>query len=102
MELSVEVKAKPQPTSELRPLSALIAIVIGLVVWLLPQPAEVSDQGWLMLTMFIGTIAAIIGKAMPLGALSIIAVVLVAASHVTSDDPGTAIKDALSRVTAAL
>lgn len=97
MELrSVGTESKPESTSDLRPLSALIAIAIGVGVWLLPQPAEVSDQGWLMLAMFIGTIAAIIGKAMPLGALSIIAVVLVAASHVTSDQPGTSIRDALS------
>ncbi|MQT59175.1 DASS family sodium-coupled anion symporter [Pseudomonas sp. FSL R10-0399] len=87
---------KQERTSDLRPVSALIAIAIGLGVWLLPQPAEVSNQGWLMLAMFIGTIAAIIGKAMPLGGLSMIAIVLVAASHVTSDDPGEAIRDALS------
>lgn len=82
--------------SDFKPLPALIAVLIGLGVWLLPQPASVSDQGWLMLAMFVGTIAAIIGKAMPLGALSIIAVVLVAVSHVTSPNPAITIKDALS------
>lgn len=48
-----------------------------------------------MLAMFIGTIAAIIGKAMPLGGLSMIAIVLVAANHVTSNDPGDAIRNAI-------
>lgn len=86
---------KPERTSDLRPVSALIAIAIGLGVWLLPQPAKVSDQGRLMLAMFIGTIAAIIGKAMPLGGLSMIAIVLVAANHVTSNDPGDAIRNAI-------
>ncbi|VEJ40189.1 C4-dicarboxylate transporter [Neisseria meningitidis] len=41
-------------------------------------------------------IAAIIGKAMPLGALSIIAVGLVAVTGVTADKPGAAMSDALS------
>lgn len=73
----------------------LVAIALGLVIWFLPQPSEVSNQGWLMLAIFIGTIAAIIGKAMPIGALSILAITLVAVTGVTSDNPGTAIKDAL-------
>ncbi|PWV75307.1 sodium:sulfate symporter-like transmembrane protein [Halomonas sp. A11-A] len=88
--------------SDLRLVPALVAIVVGLGVWLLPQPAEVSDQGWLMLAMFIGTIAAIIGKAMPIGALSIVAIAMVAASGVTSDQPGTAIRDALGSFTSPL
>lgn len=88
--------------SDLRPIPALIAVAIGVTIWLMPQPDAVSDQGWLMLAMFIGTIAAIIGKAMPIGALSIVAIALVAASGVTSDKPGTAIKDALSSFTSPL
>ncbi|MCA1770838.1 MAG: anion permease [Halomonas sp.] len=89
-------------TSDLRPLPALAAVVVGVVVWLLPQPAAVSDEGWLMLAMFIGTIAAIIGKAMPIGAISIIAIAMVAASGVTSDNPGRAIGDALGSFTSPL
>ena len=88
--------------SDLRPIQAMIAIAIGLTIWLLPQPETVSDQGWLMLAMFIGTIAAIIGKAMPIGALSIVAIALVALTGVTSDKPGTAISDALGSFTSPL
>lgn len=95
--------SQPQEgASDLRLVPALVAVAVGVVVWLLPQPADVSDQGWLMLAMFIGTIAAIIGKAMPIGALSIVAIAMVAASGVTSDQPGTAIRDALGSFTSPL
>ena len=83
-------------TTDLNLKPALAAIAIGILVWLLPQPAEVSNQGWMMLAIFIGTIAAIIGKAMSIGAISIVAIALVAASGVTSDDPGQSINNALS------
>jgi DASS family divalent anion:Na+ symporter len=88
--------------SDLRPIPAVIALAIGIIIWLLPQPETVSDQGWLMLAMFIGTIAAIIGKAMPIGALSVIAIALVALTGVTSDKPGAAISDALGSFTSPL
>lgn len=87
--------AEPKKESDLQLKPALIAIALGLLVWLLPQPEAVGDQGWLMLAIFIGTIAAIIGKAMPIGAVSMVAIALVAASGVTSDNPGRAISDAL-------
>ncbi|MGO1248051.1 MAG: DASS family sodium-coupled anion symporter [Oceanisphaera sp.] len=86
----------PATQSDLRIKPALIAIAVGFLIWFLPQPAEVSNQGWMMLAIFIGTIAAIIGKAMPIGALSILAIALVAASGVTSDNPSTSISNALS------
>lgn len=86
----------PARKSDLKLKPALIAIAIGIIVWFLPQPAEVSDQGWLMLAIFIGTIAAIIVKAMSIGAISIVAIALVAASGVTSDNPSQSIANALS------
>jgi len=81
--------------SDFHPLPALVAVAIGIAIWLIPTPAGVSAQGWLMLSIFVATIAAIIGKAMPIGALSIVAITVVAVSGVTSDNPGTAIRDAL-------
>lgn len=85
---------KAKPDLQIKP--ALIAVAIGFIIWFLPQPAEVSDQGWMMLAIFIGTIAAIIGKAMPIGALSVVAIALVAVSGVTSDNPTQSINNALS------
>lgn len=86
----------PEKKSDLNIKPALAAIAIGVFVWLLPQPAEVTNEGWLMLAIFIGTIAAIIGKAMSIGAISIVAIALVAASGVTAENPGQSIDNALS------
>ena len=66
-----------------------------------------TPQAWHLLAMFVGVIAAIIGKAMPIGALSIIAMMMVALTQVTVPELGAdgnpikkpadvAIKDALS------
>lgn len=75
----------------------LVAIAIVLVIWfVIPVPAGVKPNAWHLLALFVGTIAAIIGKAMPIGALSIVAISLVALTGVTSDNPSTAIADALS------
>ena len=77
--------------------SSIIAIVIGLVIWfVIPVPEGVTPDAWHLLALFVGTIAAIIGKAMPIGAIALLAITLVAVTGVTSDNPSTAMKDALS------
>ena len=81
----------------LKPLPAAIAALITLVIWFfIPIPAGVTPQAWHLLALFIGVIAAIIGKAMPIGAIAFIAILLVAITGVTADKPGAAIQDALS------
>ncbi|MEA2118019.1 DASS family sodium-coupled anion symporter [Halovibrio sp. HP20-50] len=85
------------PTLPFKPWPTLIAVAITLLIWLvIPLPEGLTSDAWLMLAIFVGTIAAIIGKAMPIGAISVIAISVVAASGVTSDNPGAAISDALS------
>jgi len=75
-----------------------ISIGIALLIWFgIPVPETVTPEAWHLLALFIGTIAAIIGKAMPIGALSIIAISLVAVTGVTRPgEPAGAIADALS------
>lgn len=81
----------------MKPIPALVALVIALLIWfVIPVPEGVTPQAWHLLAIFIGTIAGIIGKAMPIGALAIIGIMLVAITGVTSDKPSVAIKDALS------
>jgi DASS family divalent anion:Na+ symporter len=67
-----------------KPIPTAIAVGITLLIWfVIPVPDKVSPNAWHLLALFIGTIAAIIGKAMPIGALSIVAISLVAITEVT-------------------
>lgn len=65
----------------------LIAVALGLLIWfVIPVPEGVTENAWHLLALFVATIAAIIGKAMPIGALSIVAITLVAVSGVTGNE----------------
>lgn len=80
-----------------KPIPSAIAVAIALVIWfIIPVPAGVTANAWHLLALFVGTVAAIIGKAMPIGALSMVAIALVAVLGVTNDKPAGAIADALS------
>lgn len=80
-----------------KPIPSMVALALGLTIWfVIPVPEGVTPQAWHLLAIFIGTIAGIIGKAMPIGALAIIGIMLVAITGVTSDKPSQAIADALS------
>jgi len=81
-----------------KPVSALVAVAITLVIWfVIPVPEGVNPDAWQLLALFVGTIAAIIGKAMPIGAVSIVAIALVALTGVTNPgNPKGALADALS------
>lgn len=78
-------------------LPTLISLFITLLIWfVIPVPNGVDPDAWHLLAMFVGVIAAIIGKAMPIGAIAIIAITLVAITGVTNTSPSGAIQDALS------
>ncbi len=80
-----------------KPVPAAVACAIGLIIWfVIPAPEDVAPNAWQLLALFVATIAAIIGKAMSIGALSMLAITLVAVTGVTSDKPAVAIADALS------
>lgn len=74
-----------------------ISVGLALLIWfVVPVPDGVSVNAWHLLALFVGTVVAIIGKVMPIGALAILAITLVAITGVTNDSPSGAIKDALS------
>ncbi len=80
-----------------KPIPTLIAVALTLLIWFaVPLPAGVSPEAWHLLALFVGIVAAIIGKAMPIGAVAVIAMTLVALTGVTSGKADQAAKDALS------
>lgn len=82
---------------ELKKIPALISATTALIIWfVIPIPEGVSPGAWHLLAIFVATIVAIIGKALPIGAIAIIAIAAVAITGVTSDTPKGAIQDALS------
>jgi len=81
-----------------KPLPSAVVVAIILIIWfVIPVPAGVSPNAWHLFALFTGTIAGIIGKAMPLGSLSVIAIALVAFTGVTNPTkPAAAVVDSLS------
>ena len=79
-------------------LPTAVVVALTLMIWfVIPVPAGVSPNAWHLFALFVGTIAGIIGNAMPLGALSIIAITSVAVTGVTNPGkPAAAVVDALS------
>lgn len=81
----------------IKPIPSAVAIVLTLLIWFgIPVPEGVTPEAWHLLALFVGTIAAIIGKAMPIGAVAIVAITAVAFTGVTSEKAAQATNDALS------
>ena len=84
-------------STDIRVIPGIISIAIILFLWFIVEPPQgVSANAWHLLALFVGTVVAIIGKAMPIGAIAVLAITLVALTGVTNDKPSDAIKDALS------
>ena len=90
-----------------KPIPAAIALALTLILWFIPAPEGVAPNAWHLLALFIGIIAGIIGKAMPIGAMAMLAMTIVALLQVTVPELGAdgnpiknpaaqAAKDALS------
>ena len=81
----------------LKPLPSLCALGATLIIWfLIPVPEGVAPNARQLLALFIGTIIAIIGKAMPIGAVSVIAIAPAVTGVTNPGKPGAALDDALS------
>lgn len=60
-----------------------VPVAVGLLIWIIPHPAELDGRGWGMLALFVATIVAVIAKAMPMGAVTLIALIVGALTGLT-------------------
>ncbi len=89
--------SRPGLGRETRPLALVVCLAVGLITWFIPTPSGLEPAAWHLFAIFLATIVGIIGKAAPMGALSVIAMALCAATGVVAPDG-----DASDRISAAL
>lgn len=59
----------------------IISIVITTFIWLWPVPIGVEPRAWHLLAVFVGLIIGLIGKALPMGAISFVALTIIIGTH---------------------
>jgi DASS family divalent anion:Na+ symporter len=84
--------------SHVKVIPAIIAFIVTCLFWFIIAPPEGVDiNAWRLLGIFVGTIVAIIGKALPIGGAAMIGILLVGITQVTNPgEPAKAMADALS------
>lgn len=71
---------------ETKPWALAVSLIIGLGLWIVPAPSGLEAPAWHLFAIFLATIVGIILKAAPMGALSIIAMAVCAATGVLAPD----------------
>lgn len=69
---------------------SLIILLIGIGIWFIPHPAEVSEQAWHLFAIFCATIIGFILQPFPMGTIAFIAITVTASLGILSS------KDALA------
>lgn len=57
------------------------AIAVGALIMLIPVPAELAPKAWRLFAVFAGLIVALIGKALPMGGVSFLALTILITTH---------------------
>ncbi len=65
------------------PVKLAIAVVVGIAIYLIPTPEGLDNRAWGTLALFVATIVAIIAKAMPMGAVTLVALIVGALTNLT-------------------
>lgn len=59
----------------------LIALSTGIILWFIPAPTGVEPKAWQLLSIFAALIVGLIGKALPMGAISFLALTTIIVTH---------------------
>lgn len=76
MNTAAEQPIQSQAVPNVKYKSLLICILIGFAVWFAPHPEKINPQGWHLLAIFVATICALISKPLPMGAVTMISLVV--------------------------
>lgn len=56
-----------------KPVPLLCVVLLAAGIWLLPAPEGIEPRAWQLFAIFVGVIAALIGKVLPMGGVSFVA-----------------------------
>lgn len=73
-----------QPFSYNYLLRWLVPLGIGVIIWLIPPPVGVEQAAWQLLAIFVATIAGIIAKPLPMGAVAMIGITMTVVTQTLS------------------
>lgn len=59
----------------------LIAFGVGACIWFAPLPSGIEPQAWQLLAVFVALIVGLIGKALPMGGISFLALTVLLVTH---------------------
>jgi DASS family divalent anion:Na+ symporter len=66
--------AKATKSASNRIILFALPVIIGVVIWFIPPPEGVTVQAWHLLAIFVATIAGIIAKPLPMGAIAMLGI----------------------------
>lgn len=70
----------PGPASVLVPVSLLrlaVPVLVGVVLWFVPPPDGVGQDAWQLFAVFVATIAGVIARPLPMGAVTVVGLTVV-------------------------
>lgn len=65
-------------------LPTLLALLVGIAIWLVPAPTGVDLRAWQLFAVFAGLIVGLIGKALPMGGVSFVALTILVCTKTLS------------------
>nr|WP_106782736.1 anion permease [Lysinibacillus timonensis] len=59
--------------TEVKYIPLLVVVLIGVIIWFIPHPEDLSAQAWHLFAIFVATIIGLIVKPIPMGSMAILA-----------------------------
>jgi DASS family divalent anion:Na+ symporter len=73
----VKTETRARKRHEVRLKALIIPLAIGAILLFVPRPASVEPHGWQLLAIFVATVAAIVARALPMAAVTLISIAII-------------------------